>query len=98
MRGLHGDEAFELQPVRRGDDALYGAKHNRRAGGFLVAAGAFSSLFWVGPVLGIPVALAGLYMAGARRRLWVCKDCNVAIEMTELAPGEKTKAEDMKPE
>lgn len=67
-----------------------GPRYNKKVGGFLIAAGAFTTLFWVGAVLGIPLFLIGLYMAGAKRQLWVCKDCNTAIERVELEPRQKT--------
>ena len=72
----------EMKPYR-------GPKFNRKAGGFLVVAGAATSLFWIGPVLGIPLFIMGLYMTGAKRELWVCEDCNTAIERIELKPKKK---------
>jgi hypothetical protein len=57
-----------------------GPRYNRKTGGVLIAAGAFATLFWVGAVLGIPLMAAGAYMVGSKRQLWVCKDCNSAIE------------------
>jgi hypothetical protein len=68
-----------------------GPRYSRKAGGFLVVAGAFTSLFWIGPVLGLPLFLIGTYMAGAKRQLWVCEDCNTAIERIELKSPPKKK-------
>jgi hypothetical protein len=77
-----------------GEMKLYnGPRYSRKAGGFLIVAGAFSTLFWVGAVWGVPMILIGMYMAGARRQLWVCGDCNTAIEKIELKPKEKLKEE-----
>ena len=61
-----------------------GPKYSKKLGGFLVLAGILSTLFWVGAVLGIPLLIIGLYMAGAKRNLWVCKECNTAIERIDL--------------
>lgn len=70
-----------------GEMQLYtGPRYSRKVGGFLIVAGVFSTLFWVGAVLGVPLFLAGLYMSGAKRQLWVCKECNTAIERIELKP------------
>ncbi len=66
--------------------AYTGPRYSRKVGGFLVLAGFFATLFWVGMVLGIPLILTGLYMMGAKRQLWVCKECNTAIERIELQP------------
>jgi hypothetical protein len=55
-----------------------------------VVAGIFAIFFWIGPVLGIPLLLMGLYMVGAKRLLWVCKECNTAMERVELEPQEVT--------
>ncbi|MBF0494214.1 MAG: hypothetical protein HQL28_03680 [Candidatus Omnitrophica bacterium] len=74
-----------------GEMELYvGPKFNRKVGGALVAAGAFSTLFWVGAVLGVPLMVAGAYMAGAKRELWVCKDCNTAIERVVVKPKSRS--------
>jgi len=74
-----------------GQMQLYsGPKFSRNLGGFLVASGIFAIFFWIGPVLGIPLLLMGLYMVGAKRQLWVCKECNTAIERVELAGKEET--------
>ena len=61
-----------------------GPRFNKKFGTFLVLAGIFSALFWIGAVLGVPLILIGIYMAAAKRQLWVCKDCNTAIERIEL--------------
>lgn len=61
-----------------------GPKYSRTTGAFLIVLGLFFILFWIGCVLGIPLLLIGLYMIGARRSLWVCEDCNVAIERIEM--------------
>lgn len=72
-----------------GQMQLYsGPRFSRKLGGFLVAGGIFAIFFWIGPVLGIPLLLMGLYMVGAKRQLWVCKECNTAIERVELEPSE----------
>ena len=68
-----------------------GPKYNKKMGGFLIAGGAFATLFWVGAGLGVPLILMGAYMAGAKRQLWVCKDCSTAIERIELRPKEETR-------
>ena len=69
-----------------------GPKYSKKVGGFLIAGGAFATLFWVGAVLGVPLILMGAYMAGAKRQLWVCKDCNTAIERIELKPKSGSEA------
>jgi hypothetical protein len=63
-----------------------GPRYSRKLGGFLIVAGIICTLFWVGAVLGIPLVIIGLYMIGARRQLWVCKECNTAIERIQLKP------------
>lgn len=74
----------------KGEMQLYnGPRYNRKVGGFLIAAGAFSTLFWVGAVLGLPLIGIGAYMTASKRQLWVCKDCNTAIERIVLRPGQK---------
>ncbi|UCC95285.1 MAG: hypothetical protein JSW40_00630 [Candidatus Omnitrophota bacterium] len=74
----------------KGQMHLYrGPRYNRKVGGFLIASGAFTTLFWVGSILGVPLFLLGLYMTGAKRQLWVCRDCNTAIERIELKPKQK---------
>ena len=79
-----------------GEMKLYtGPRHSRKVGAVMIVAGGFCTLFWIGAVLGIPLFLLGLYMVGARRSLWVCEDCNVAIERIELQPRAKVeKAEE----
>lgn len=69
----------EMQPYT-------GPRYSRKLGWFLILAGIICTLFWVGAVLGIPLIIIGLYMIGARRNLWVCKECNTAIERIELKP------------
>ena len=72
-----------------GQMQLYsGPRFSRKLGSFLVVAGIFAIFFWIGPVLGIPLLLMGLYMVGAKRQLWVCKECNSALERVELEPNE----------
>lgn len=68
-----------------------GPKYSRKMGGFLIGAGAFATLFWIGAVLGVPLILIGGYMVGAKRQLWVCKECSTAIERIELAPSKERK-------
>lgn len=63
-----------------------GPRYSKKVGGFLIICGIFATLFWIGAVLGIPLFLIGLYMASAKRQLWVCKECNTAIERIELKP------------
>ncbi|MBF0330853.1 MAG: hypothetical protein HQL17_02870 [Candidatus Omnitrophica bacterium] len=63
-----------------------GPRFNRKMAGFLILVGIFATLFWIGAVLGIPLILMGLYMMGSKRDLWVCKDCNTAIERIKLNP------------
>jgi len=57
-----------------------GPRHNRKVAGFFIILGIVCVLFWVGMVLGIPLILIGIYMLTAKRDLWVCKECNVAVE------------------
>ncbi|MBF0503616.1 MAG: hypothetical protein HQL14_00800 [Candidatus Omnitrophica bacterium] len=57
-----------------------GPRYNRKVAGFFIIFGIIAVLFWIGMVLGIPLILIGLYMLGAKRDLWVCKECNTAIE------------------
>ncbi|MBF0521967.1 MAG: hypothetical protein HQL24_02805 [Candidatus Omnitrophica bacterium] len=72
-----------------GEMQLYtGPRYSKKAGFFLVIVGIFATLFWVGPVLGVPLFLMGLYMITSKRQLWVCKECNTAIERIELNPEE----------
>jgi len=74
-----------------GQMQLYsGPRFSRKLGGFLVAAGIFAIFFWIGPVLGIPLLLMGLYMVGAKRQLWVCRECNTAMERVQLSDQEET--------
>lgn len=63
-----------------------GPRHSKAMGCFLIVAGIFCILFWVGAVLGIPLLIIGLYMTGAKRQLWVCQECHMAIERVELTP------------
>lgn len=73
-----------------GQMQLYsGPKFSRKLGAFLVIAGIFAIFFWIGPVLGIPLLLMGLYMVGAKRQLWVCKECNTAMERVQLETQEE---------
>ncbi|MBF0531964.1 MAG: hypothetical protein HQL23_02585 [Candidatus Omnitrophica bacterium] len=70
-----------------GEMQLYtGPRYSRKLGVFLVGVGIFLTLFWMGPVLGVPLFFIGLYMVGAKRQLWVCKECNTGIERIELKP------------
>lgn len=62
-----------------------GPRHSTAMGWFLVFAGILCTLCWIGAVLGIPLLVIGLYMAFAKRQLWVCQDCNMAIERVDLA-------------
>ena len=78
-----------------GQMQLYsGPRFSRKLGGFLVVAGIFAIFFWIGPVLGIPLLLMGLYMVGAKRQLWVCKECNTAMERVEIEPQEPVAKEE----
>lgn len=70
-----------------------GPRHNRNMGGFLLGAGLLSSLFWIGPVLGIPLLIMGAYMTGAKRELWVCRDCHTAIERIQVKLAQKPRTE-----
>lgn len=71
----------------KGEMAPYtGPRHSRTMGCFLIIAGIFCTLFWIGAVLGIPLLIIGLYMTGAKRQLWVCQDCYMAIERIDLIP------------
>lgn len=69
----------EMQPY-------VGPRYNRKVGGFMILGGIFATLFWIGAVLGIPLFIIGLHMWSAKRQLWVCKECNTAIERMELKP------------
>lgn len=66
-----------------------GPRYNRKVGGFLSTFGVFSTFFWTGAAIGIPLFLIGLYITGAKRQLWVCRDCNTAIERIELSSERK---------
>ena len=74
----------EMQPY-------IGPRHSRKMGSWLMAGGLFSTLFWTGPVLGLPLLAAGAYMTAAKRKLWVCGTCNTAIERMELRMMPNTK-------
>ena len=74
-----------------------GPRFSRKLGLALVFGGIFSTLFFIGPVLGIPLFLAGLYMIGSKRQLWVCQECNTAMERVPLVP-KKTTSEKIKTE
>jgi hypothetical protein len=71
-----------------------GPRYSRRLGAFLILAGIFCIFFWIGAVLGLPLFFIGMYMTGAKRQLWVCKDCRTAIERIELktVPKRATKS------
>ncbi len=66
-----------------------GPRYNRGMGVLMIAGGILCTLFWIGPVLGLPLFIIGLYMHGAKRKLWVCQDCNSAIERIELVGRRK---------
>jgi len=70
-----------------------GKRYSGKVSGFMIVAGIFCTLFWVGAVLGLPLLIAGIYMRGSKRQLWVCEDCKAAIERIELRPREKQKVE-----
>ncbi|MFT7636455.1 MAG: hypothetical protein ACI9Y8_000213 [Candidatus Omnitrophota bacterium] len=74
----------EMQPYN-------GPKHNRKLGAAIMAGGVFSTLLWTGPLLGLPIVIAGAYMAGKKRKLWVCGSCNTAVERLELKIMPNTK-------
>ncbi|MBF0477890.1 MAG: hypothetical protein HQL26_00240 [Candidatus Omnitrophica bacterium] len=68
-----------------GEMQLYtGPRYNKKFSGGLIIGGIFATCFWIGAVLGIPLIVMGLYMTGSKRHLWVCKDCNTAIERVEI--------------
>jgi len=61
-----------------------GYKHSKGLGVFLILSGIFCILFWIGAVLGIPLFIIGMYMTSAKRNLWVCQDCQMAVERIPL--------------
>lgn len=74
-----------------GEMQLYsGPRFSRKLGLGLVIGGILAMLFFIGPVLGIPLFLTGLYMIGAKRQLWVCQDCNTAMERVVLVSKKST--------
>ena len=80
--------------VCSGEMAPYtGPRHNTAMGWFLIIAGIFCTLFWIGAVLGIPLLIIGLYMTYAKRQLWVCQDCHIAIERIELTAENQNEKE-----
>lgn len=66
-----------------------GPRYSRRLGLFLIVCGILAILFWIGAVLGIPLLIIGLYMYSAKRQLWVCRECNTAIERIKLKPQDR---------
>ncbi|MBF0618640.1 MAG: hypothetical protein HQL19_00570 [Candidatus Omnitrophica bacterium] len=80
-----------------GEMQLYtGPRFNKKFGSVLFVGGILSTLFWIGPVLGVPLMLIGGYMVSAKRQLWVCRECHTAIERIEV--GSETKAAETKKE
>jgi hypothetical protein len=67
----------EMQPY-------IGPRYSRKFAAFLIIVGVFAIFFWIGMVLGIPLLAIGVYMYCAKRQLWVCKECNTAIERINL--------------
>lgn len=59
------------------------AKHSKKFGTILLASGIGCSLFFVGLVLGIPLAFMGIYMVVAKRSVWMCPECHSVIERYE---------------
>lgn len=68
-----------------------GKRFSGKVSGFMIVAGIFCTLFWIGAVLGLPLLIAGIVMRSSKRELWVCQDCKAAIERIELRPREKEK-------
>ena len=68
--------------------AYTGPKYNKNVCLFMIISGIFCILFWIGAVLGIPLLILGIFMASSKRKLWVCKDCNIAIERIEFVTSE----------
>lgn len=58
-------------------------KHNKKFGAILIASGVGCSLFFVGLVLGVPLAFMGVYMVTAKRPVWMCPECHSIIERYE---------------
>ncbi len=58
-------------------------KHSKKFGMILLASGVGCSLFFVGLVLGVPLAFMGIYMVTAKRPVWMCPECHSVIERYE---------------
>lgn len=58
-------------------------KHSKKFGVILLASGIGCSLFFVGLVLGVPLAFMGIYMVTAKRPVWMCPECHSVIERYE---------------
>ena len=78
--------------------AYTGPKYNKNVCLFMIIAGIFCILFWIGAVLGIPLLIIGIFMTSSKRKLWVCKDCNIAIERIEFVPPENSINKNIKAE
>ncbi|MBF0252844.1 MAG: hypothetical protein HQL29_03415 [Candidatus Omnitrophica bacterium] len=68
-----------------------GRRYSMRAAMTFIVIGAFACLFWVGPVLGLPLAMIGIYMAGSKRELWLCQDCGAGYEKVDIKNNLKQK-------
>lgn len=55
-------------------------KHSKKFGAGLIVLGVGCSLFWVGLVLGIPLAIMGIYMAAAKKPVWMCGECQSMLD------------------
>ena len=59
------------------------SKHSKKFGAGLIISGVGCSLFWIGLVLGIPLAVMGIYMVTAKKPVWMCPECQSIIERYE---------------
>jgi hypothetical protein len=61
-----------------------GRRYGMKAAVVFIVLGLLACLFWVGPVLGLPLALIGIYMAASKREMWICQDCAAAYEKVDV--------------
>lgn len=57
-----------MEPIRR-------KKYSKRLSAGLVLGGVLCCLFFIGALIGIPMLLAGIYMAVAEETVNYCSDC-----------------------
>lgn len=55
-------------------------KHSRKFGAVLISGGTVCSLFWIGIVLGIPLAVMGVYMVASKKQVWMCNECQSVLD------------------